>query len=248
VNLTPSGITKTRAWDVAVRALGTSCFGFLAALVLASIITASRGHGASVSALGATAALVAQACLFVLLLVEASLILLRPPAVAKSVGIQPRVSAFLGTWLMGLIVLFPVRSNLPPIWLAAAGVLGILSNLLVFLALRHLGRSFSVMAEARGLVVSGPYRVVRHPIYLAEELGLVSAVITHFSPEALVLLAVQFGFQIVRAGNEERVLTRAFPAYAAYRERVPRLVPGARWLVRTGLAKRIARARAWPVS
>jgi protein-S-isoprenylcysteine O-methyltransferase Ste14 len=244
MSFAPSAVMQTRAWDVAVRALGAGCFALLAATVLASVIKTGWAPGASVSALGVAAALVAQACLFVLLLVEASLILLRPPAVAKSVGIQPRVSAFLGTWLMGLIVLFPMRDALPPIWFTIAGALGILSNLLVFYALRHLGRSFSVMAEARGLTMSGPYRLVRHPIYLAEELGLASAVITHFSPWALVLLAVQFGFQIVRAGNEERVLSKTFPAYAAYRERVPRLVPGARWLGRSGWAKRISRARA----
>jgi len=242
MNLTANSVMETRAWDVAVRALGAGFFGFLAALVLASVITTGWEHGVSVSALGAAATLVAQASLFVLLLVEASLILLRPPAVAKATGIQPRVSAFLGTWLMGLIVLFPVRSDLPPIWFVVSAVLGIVSNLLVFLALRHLGRSFSVMAEARGLIVSGPYTVVRHPIYLAEEIGLASAVITHFSAWALVLLAIQFGFQIVRTGNEEGVLSQAFPKYAAYREQVPRLVPGA--LLLTRLARRIARMRA----
>jgi protein-S-isoprenylcysteine O-methyltransferase Ste14 len=241
VNLAPSAVMQTRAWDVVVRALGAGCFGFLAAMVLASMIETGWECSVSVAALGAAAALVAQACLVVLLLVEASLILLRPPAVAKAVGIQPRVSAFLGTWLMGLIVFFPVHGDLSPLWFAVSGVLGVVSNLLVFLALRHLGRSFSVMAEARGMVASGPYAVVRHPIYLAEELGLASAVITHFSPWAVGLLAVQFGFQMVRAANEERVLSQSFSAYAAYRERVPQLVPGMRWLARRGRTTRIPR-------
>jgi protein-S-isoprenylcysteine O-methyltransferase Ste14 len=244
MNLSPSTVMQTRAWDVAARALGAGCFGFLAAIALATMITTGWDRDVSTTELGIAAALLAQACLVVLFLAEASLIVLRPRAVAKSVGIQPRVSALLGTWLMGLIVLFPLRSDLQPIWSAVSSILGIGSNLLVFYVLRHLGRSFSVMAEARGLIVSGPYAVVRHPMYLAEEFGLASAVITHFSPWALLLLAVQCGFQIVRAGNEERVLAQTFPGYAAYRERVPRLVPGARWFSRSGWAKLVAGRRA----
>jgi len=41
------------------------------------------------------------------------------------------------------------------------------------IALRQLGRSFSVMAEARQLVTSGLYRFVRHPLYLTEEIAII---------------------------------------------------------------------------
>ena len=50
-------------------------------------------------------------------------------------------------------------------------------NALAVLVLVQLGRSFSVMAEARRLVTSGVYRWVRHPLYLAEELAVIGIVL-----------------------------------------------------------------------
>ena len=47
-------------------------------------------------------------------------------------------------------------------------------------SLSYLGRRFSIVPEARGLVIDGPYRLARHPIYLGEILagfGLVSVAI-----------------------------------------------------------------------
>jgi protein-S-isoprenylcysteine O-methyltransferase Ste14 len=41
-----------------------------------------------------------------------------------------------------------------------------------------------------------------------------------------LLLAVQFGFQLRRMANEERVLERRFPEYARYRRNSARLIPG----------------------
>jgi protein-S-isoprenylcysteine O-methyltransferase Ste14 len=50
-------------------------------------------------------------------------------------------------------------------------------NALAVLVLVQLGRSFSIMAEARRLVTSGVYRWVRHPLYLAEELAVIGIVL-----------------------------------------------------------------------
>jgi protein-S-isoprenylcysteine O-methyltransferase Ste14 len=50
-------------------------------------------------------------------------------------------------------------------------------NALAVLVPVQLGRSFSIMAEARRLVTSGVYRWVRHPLYLAEELAVIGIVL-----------------------------------------------------------------------
>ena len=50
-------------------------------------------------------------------------------------------------------------------------------NALAVLVLLQLGRSFSIMAEARQLVTAGVYRWVRHPLYLAEELAVIGIVL-----------------------------------------------------------------------
>jgi protein-S-isoprenylcysteine O-methyltransferase Ste14 len=126
---------------------------------------------------------------------------------------------------MALVVLLPLRTDLRPSSYAVAAGLGACGDLLAVWVVLHLRGSFSVMAEARRLVVQGPYALVRHPLYLAEEVGLASAVITHLSPAAVTVLAAQAFFQLVRCRNEERVLAHAFPEYADYRRRTPMLLP-----------------------
>ena len=89
-----------------------------------------------------------------------------------------------------------------------------------------LGRSISIMSEARKLVIGGPYAIVRHPLYLGEQLAVIGVALQYMSPVALALLALQFSFQIYRMGFEEQVLSDTFPEYADYKARTARLIPG----------------------
>jgi len=83
-----------------------------------------------------------------------------------------------------------------------------------------------MMAEARRLVTSGPYRFVRHPLYLAEELAIIGISMQFFSLSTAFVLVVQIAFQLRRMYNEEAVLAATFPEYAAYQARTARLIPG----------------------
>jgi protein-S-isoprenylcysteine O-methyltransferase Ste14 len=88
-----------------------------------------------------------------------------------------------------------------------------------------LGRCFGVLPEVRGLVTTGPYGLVRHPVYLGElgaVAGLVLAAPTSWNA------AMGLGFwvaQSLRMRLEERALTEEFPEYRDYAERTPRLIP-----------------------
>ena len=93
-------------------------------------------------------------------------------------------------------------------------------------ALMQLGRSFSIMAESRQLVTTGPYRFVRHPLYLTEEIALIGVFLQYASPWTVLLLLVQIAFQLRRMHNEELILTGHFPEYAAYQRTTARLIPG----------------------
>jgi len=89
-----------------------------------------------------------------------------------------------------------------------------------------LGRSFGIVAADRGIVVSGPYRIVRHPIYLGYFVTHVGFLLTNWSPRNLALYIVTYFFQISRILSEERILSED-PTYREYRERVRfRLIPG----------------------
>jgi len=218
-------VFRSRAWDIAARATGASCLAFLDAAAYSAILaTIGRLHAPGVDT-ATIFALVAHVCLFLLLLIETTLIVCRPRAVAKAIGIQPRVSALLGTWLMLLVVLFPIRTDLPASLYVAAAGLGTLGDILAIYVVLHLGGSFSFMAEARRMVDRGPYAIVRHPLYVASEVGLTSAAITHLSWGVGALFAAHAAFQILRARNEERVLVRTFAGYEAYMRRTPMLLP-----------------------
>jgi len=159
-----------------------------------------------------------------LLLVAAAVVLRTRPS-EKANGLEPRISALAGTFMMYSIPLFP-RPELSTSLELASTVLILIGSVGAVVILSQLGRSFSVMAEARQLVTSGPYRFVRHPLYLTEEIATIGLFIQVASVWALLLLAVHIAFQMRRIHNEETVLTGSFPEYAAYAQITARLIPG----------------------
>jgi protein-S-isoprenylcysteine O-methyltransferase Ste14 len=160
---------------------------------------------------------------FVILL--AIMAVVRGRATGKARGVEPRISALVGTFLVYAVVLFP-RRELSVGGEIAATALILLGTTLAAYVLTQLGRSFSVMAETRRLVTTGVYRIVRHPLYVAEEIAAIGLVIQFLSYWTLLLLAVHIGFQLRRMRNEEVVLIRTFPEYDAYRAKTARLIPG----------------------
>ena len=113
--------------------------------------------------------------------------------------------------------------------LVAGEVIVILSVAFTFTSVAFLGRCFGVLPEVRGLVMRGPYRVIRHPVYLGEIGAFVGFVVTSQHWLNIVPLLVFIGSQLVRMRFEEEALTAEYPAeYGAYAARTPRLIPGLR--------------------
>jgi protein-S-isoprenylcysteine O-methyltransferase Ste14 len=89
-----------------------------------------------------------------------------------------------------------------------------------------LGRSFGLVPANRGVVVQGPYMVVRHPIYLGYLVTHAAFLVANPSPLNLAIMLVADSALIARALIEERVL-RLDATYEAYCQRVGwHLVPG----------------------
>lgn len=93
-------------------------------------------------------------------------------------------------------------------------------------SLMKLGRCFSIMPEVRGLVTNGPYRWVRHPVYLGEITATLGLMLPVLSPSNIVIFALFCGLQLWRTCHEEANLGAAFPEYDDYRLRTARLLPG----------------------
>jgi protein-S-isoprenylcysteine O-methyltransferase Ste14 len=93
-------------------------------------------------------------------------------------------------------------------------------------AVRHLATNLSVVPQARGLVDSGPYRLVRHPLYLGEIVAVSGFAVRagHWSHGLLVVALL--ALQLYRASREERLLRAVVPGYAGYADRTWRIVPG----------------------
>jgi protein-S-isoprenylcysteine O-methyltransferase Ste14 len=141
-------------------------------------------------------------------------------------------------WVVGqfaLMAAIMAAGFVPPDWpeeahqaLSAVGaVLAISGGGFAVWASRALGRSFTPFPKPveAGLVTSGPFVVVRHPVYTG---GLV--LLTGYSLYASVpALALTVVLAVLWAGKvrvEERLLASVYHEYPAYRERVRwRLIP-----------------------
>jgi protein-S-isoprenylcysteine O-methyltransferase Ste14 len=93
-----------------------------------------------------------------------------------------------------------------------------------------LGRLWSgtiTLKEGHHIVDTGPYAIVRHPIYTGLLLSAAASVAAQGSAPALIVFALVVTTVTLKAWAEERFLSRELgkETYAAYRARVPMLVP-----------------------
>ena len=155
-----------------------------------------------------------------------SLTVLRSKPVKSSTTLSARMMAILGTCLPLSLSLLPLADLPPVVTLISIVMIGSGCGLAIWTAF-WLGRSFSLAPQARQLVVGGAYAMVRHPLYLCEELAVLGAMLACFSTVAVAIVVIHWSFQLKRMELEEQILGATFPEYADYAAAVPRLIP--RW-------------------
>jgi len=104
----------------------------------------------------------------------------------------------------------------PVVWSPSTGVtelglaITLLGAALALGAFLSLGSNFSIVPEGRSLVVTGPYRWIRHPMYFAELLMIVGFAVSGLRLTGLIGAMSVLGLQIYRIRVEERLLSTSF--------------------------------------
>jgi len=164
-------------------------------------------------------------------LIQVLLFLAHEPPSAKDNRIVMRALPIVATFLLPTLVTFapagPHLGHVPEHWDAEAAVVVLAAVSLGIWALLTLSTSFSLSPEVRRLAATGPYRLVRHPVYLAE---VVTGFAIAVSAGELTLVVGALGLlvlQVIRLTAEEQLLAAHLPGYEALsRDTVYRLVPG----------------------
>jgi protein-S-isoprenylcysteine O-methyltransferase Ste14 len=115
------------------------------------------------------------------------------------------------------------------LWLAVVGLVVFLAGLALAVWARvYIGGNWGMPMTEKAdpeLVTTGPYSLVRHPIYtgmIAAMIGTALAVSLWY----LIVAAVLGGYFVYSAVNEERYMTSRFPdAYPAYKRATKMLIP-----------------------
>jgi protein-S-isoprenylcysteine O-methyltransferase Ste14 len=165
----------------------------------------------------------------VLELAVAAVFMIRGPARRANRTWPARIVAYTATFLVPVVVrVAPGWVDPTPVPLARTigATLWIGGAVLMLWPLWYLRRAFGIEAAARELVVRGPYRFSRHPMYVCYALNYTGLCLLRFTPLMVATTIVWYVTMVVRAHIEERVLGEAFSEYDDYTRRVGRFVTG----------------------
>lgn len=141
--------------------------------------------------------------------------------------------------LVAALLVWPARAPLPLLgepflplssrwfWTGAGLTAGGL--LFAVWARRHLGRNWSgtvTIKQGHELITSGPYAIVRHPIYSGLLLAIVGTALARGGWSGILAVALAFFAFWRKSRVEERWMQEEFgEAYQTYRHRVAALIP-----------------------
>ena len=139
------------------------------------------------------------------------------------------------SWLVFLLAFvipgldFRFGWSVVPVWLVAVSALIILGGYLIFIVVvrenEYAARTVEV-EEDQQVISTGPYRLIRHPLYTGVLLIFIFSPLALGSYWALIAFIPLPVIVILRIFNEEKVLSTQLPGYMEYMQKVKyRLIP-----------------------
>ncbi|MFL6813589.1 MAG: methyltransferase family protein [Bradyrhizobium sp.] len=201
-------------------------FGWSGMTAAAQQIASMRHHPSNEWVLSDYIEMVGDSVGTIFLLCVAMLIVMRHRRISNYPGMYPKLAAIFGSFLFPVLMPYVPKQSLSSAMhlLSLSLVLG--GGVLAGFVLLYLGRSFSILPEARRLVQQGPYRLIRHPLYAAEIVALIGIAMQFAIWPTLLVVMFQLFFLLERMRMEEDVLCATFPSYRSYSGRTARLIPG----------------------
>jgi len=144
------------------------------------------------------------------------------------------IPILIGCYLLfrGFRLPYPFNIRLIPhtnLILGAAAILCVCGLVFCFWARAVLGGNWSgtvTLKENHELIVRGPYRLVRHPIYTGLLAMVIATVMQQGHIAGIIGLILVFVSFWIKLGEEEELMRKQFSdQYAAYEERVKRIIP-----------------------
>lgn len=124
-----------------------------------------------------------------------------------------------GAAIIGLLA-FEMLSLTPSTRLAMSVAIGLPAFVLMIVSRRQLGQSFSVMPSAKGLVTTGIYSRIQHPMYVFLDLFCLAVILALDMAILLGIWALLIILQVFQSRREETVLRASYGAeYDAYANR-----------------------------
>lgn len=140
------------------------------------------------------------------------------PVISSRIGLATAVLALLG---------LTYNHSILAEGFVAIGIQGLAVALMLWARLTFGRRSFHASAEPTegGLMNTGPYRYIRHPIYAAATLFTWVAALSHLSAiNQTLAIAATIGL-LMRIFAEERLMVIRYPEYAEYAAHTKRFIP-----------------------
>lgn len=120
-------------------------------------------------------------------------------------------------------------SNVPIVIIVVAEILVCIGYVFVVLVFKENQFASRVVEVVKGqkVIQSGPYRFIRHPMYLGSTLMYIASPLALGSYWAIIPATFIIPIFIARIINEEKVLTKELEGYSAYKQKTRyRLIPG----------------------